>query len=62
VGYLLLRFALEYFKPPFGPAAAGVLAPDRWGSLSAIQWACVAGLAYYALDIRRWLEERHHSA
>jgi len=62
VGYLLLRFALEYLKPPFGPAAAGVLAPDRWGSLSAIQWACVAGLAYYAKDIRRWLKERRRSA
>jgi prolipoprotein diacylglyceryltransferase len=62
VGYLVLRFGLEYLKPPFGPAAAGVLAPDRWGGLSAIQWACVAGLAYYARDIRRWLQERRYSA
>jgi len=52
-GYLLLRFALEFLKPPFGPAAPGVLAPARWAGLSAIQWACLAGLAYYALVFLR---------
>jgi prolipoprotein diacylglyceryltransferase len=62
VGYLLLRFGLEYLKPPFGPAAAGMLRPDRWGSLSAIQWACVAGLAYYSKDIVRWLTQGRHRA
>jgi phosphatidylglycerol---prolipoprotein diacylglyceryl transferase len=62
VGYLVLRFGLEYLKPPFGRSAAGVLTPERWGSLSAIQWACVAGLAYYAMDILRWLKERRRSA
>jgi prolipoprotein diacylglyceryltransferase len=62
VGYLVLRFGLEYLKPPFGPAAAGVLTPERWGQLSAIQWACVAGLAYYARDVRRWLKEGRYSA
>jgi phosphatidylglycerol---prolipoprotein diacylglyceryl transferase len=54
VGYLVLRFALEFFKPPFGPAAQGVLTPERWGALSAIQWACLAGLAYYGRDVYRW--------
>jgi prolipoprotein diacylglyceryltransferase len=54
VGYFLLRFWLDFLKPPFGAAAAGTLAPERWGPLSAIQWACLAGLAYYAKDIRRW--------
>lgn len=54
VGYLLLRLGLEFLKPPFGPAAAGTLAPERWGPLSAIQWACLAGLAYYAPAIWRW--------
>jgi len=62
VGYLLLRFFLEYLKPPFGPSAVGVLAPARWGSLSAIQWACLAGLAYYSLDILRWLKQGSQSA
>jgi phosphatidylglycerol---prolipoprotein diacylglyceryl transferase len=54
VGYLVLRFALEFLKPPFGPAATGTLTPELWGPLAAIQWACVAGLAYYARDIYRW--------
>ncbi len=53
VGYLLLRFALEFLKPPFGPAARGTLAPDFWGPFSAIQWACLSGLAYYRPAIRR---------
>lgn len=55
VGYLLLRLALELLKPPFGPTAVGALAPDRWGLLTAIQWACIAGLAYYLPTSRRWL-------
>jgi phosphatidylglycerol:prolipoprotein diacylglycerol transferase len=55
VGYLLLRLALEFLKPPFGPTAVGALAPDRWGPLTAIQWACIAGLAYYFPTSRRWL-------
>lgn len=62
VGYLVLRFGLEYLKPPFGPSAVGVITPERWGSLSAIQWACVAGLAYYARDILRWLKQGRRSA
>jgi phosphatidylglycerol---prolipoprotein diacylglyceryl transferase len=54
VGYLLLRIGLDFLKPPFGPASAGALAPDRWEALSVIQWACVAGVAYYVRDILRW--------
>jgi prolipoprotein diacylglyceryltransferase len=54
-GYLLVRFGLEFLKPPFGPTAAELLSPTRWGPFSAIQWACLAGLAYYARDIRRWI-------
>jgi prolipoprotein diacylglyceryltransferase len=62
VGYLLFRLCLEYAKPPFGPSATGVLAPDRWGGLSAIQWACVAGLAYYSSDRLRWLKQGRQGA
>jgi phosphatidylglycerol:prolipoprotein diacylglycerol transferase len=54
VGYLCLRLGLDFLKPPFGATAAGTLTPDRWGPLSAIQWACLAGLAYYAHDVYRW--------
>ena len=42
--YLLFRLAVEFLKP--NPAPAG------WG-LTAIQWACVAGLGYYV-----WLWSR----
>jgi phosphatidylglycerol:prolipoprotein diacylglycerol transferase len=62
VGYLALRFGLEFLKPPFGPAAEGILAPERWGPLSAIQWACLAGLAYYGRDIHRWATQGHGRA
>jgi len=55
VSYLLLRLGLEFLKPPFGPAASGTLMPDLWGPLSAIQWACLAGLAYYLPAGKRWL-------
>ena len=55
VAYMVLRFGLEFLKPPFGAAAAGVLAPQLWGPLSAIQWASLATLAYYGRDIRRWI-------
>jgi phosphatidylglycerol---prolipoprotein diacylglyceryl transferase len=58
VAYLALRFGLDFLKPPFAPAAAGVLGPEVWGSFSAIQWACLAGLAYYGRDIGRWLAAR----
>ncbi len=53
--YLLLRLVLEFLKPPFGPAARGALMADFWGPLAAIQWACLAGLAYYLPASRRWL-------
>lgn len=38
--YVAFRFAIDFLKPDPPPVAAG---------LSAIQWACVAVLAYYAL-------------
>ena len=55
VTYLLLRFSLEFLKPPFGPAAAGTLAPSFWGPFAPIQWACLGGLLYYLPALRRWL-------
>lgn len=58
VSYLLLRLGLEFLKPPFGPAASGTLMPDLWGPLSAIQWACLAGLAYYLPAAQRWLRPK----
>jgi prolipoprotein diacylglyceryltransferase len=54
-GYLALRLALDYLKPPFGLPAPGALAPERWGPWTPIQWACMLGIVYYARDLRRWL-------
>jgi prolipoprotein diacylglyceryltransferase len=58
VSYLCLRLALDFLKPPHGLPVAGVPVPDVHGGLSAIQWACVAGLAYYSRDVARWLRFR----
>jgi len=58
VAYLGLRFALDFLKPPHAAPAAGALAPLNIGSLSAIQWACLAGMLYYARSIARWLATR----
>jgi prolipoprotein diacylglyceryltransferase len=44
VGYVGFRLAVDFLKPDL-----------RWAGLSSIQWVCVATLAYYASDIRRWL-------
>jgi phosphatidylglycerol:prolipoprotein diacylglycerol transferase len=55
IGYLLLRLGLDYLKPPHFPVAAGQLAPALYGPFSAIQWACIGGLAYYLPTVQRWL-------
>lgn len=55
VAYLLLRLLLDFLKPPYGPAATGLPTPDLWLLLTPIQWACMAGLAYYSAHLRRWL-------
>jgi prolipoprotein diacylglyceryltransferase len=54
-GYLALRLALDYLKPPYALPAAGALAPEHWGFWTPIQWACVLGIVYYSRDLRRWL-------
>ena len=56
VCYLLLRIALDFLKPPHTPPAPGLLVPALYGPLTAIQWACVAGLAYYLPTLGRWLK------
>lgn len=59
VGYLALRFALDFLKPPHGLAIAGAPVPDSFAHLSAIQWACLAGLAYYGIDELLRIRARH---
>ena len=55
LGYLSLRLALDFLKPPHGEAAVGVLTPTAYGPLSAIQWACLCGMLYYLPALRGWL-------
>lgn len=51
--YLGLRIALDFLKPPFGAAIGDVFVADRHAGLTAIQWACVGGLAVCAVSLRR---------
>jgi prolipoprotein diacylglyceryltransferase len=51
-GYAVLRFALEWVKPPFGPLAPGTLPSALYAGLTAIQWAALLGVAWFALLFR----------
>jgi prolipoprotein diacylglyceryltransferase len=50
--YLAFRLAIDFLKPYPAPVFAG---------LSAIQWACVAGLSYYAVLFARRIRLREAS-
>ncbi len=52
-GYCILRFFLEWLKPPFGPLAVGTLPVALYGALTAIQWAALLGLAWFGVLFRR---------
>jgi len=53
LGYCVLRFFLEFLKPPFGAAAATAAIPlDRYGGLTAIQWLALAGSAWMLVRLR----------
>jgi phosphatidylglycerol:prolipoprotein diacylglycerol transferase len=56
VAYLALRFVLEFLKPPHGMPMSGVPVPDAFAGLSAIQWACLAGLVFYAFHAARRIQ------
>ncbi|MFO1319586.1 MAG: prolipoprotein diacylglyceryl transferase family protein [Burkholderiales bacterium] len=51
--YLLLRFGLEFLKPPHGAPIAGALAADLRAGLTAIQWTCAAGVLWCLASLRR---------
>lgn len=55
--YCVIRFVLEFFKPPFGPAAPESLPVARYLYLSAIQWAALFGGAWYFLLLRLRLRQ-----
>jgi phosphatidylglycerol---prolipoprotein diacylglyceryl transferase len=52
MGYCLIRFALEFLKPPFGVPAIGSLPVATYAKLTAIQWAACLGFAYYFWQMR----------
>jgi len=52
VGYFGFRLVCDFLKPDDVRILLG---------LTAIQWACVAMLAYYAADIRRWMTPSERS-
>ena len=52
VGYFGFRLVCDFLKPDDVRVLLG---------LTAIQWACVAMLAYYAADIRRWMTPSERS-
>lgn len=53
--YCLIRFALEWLKPPFGPSSAGTLPVALYFGFTAIQWAALAGLVGYGALLRHRL-------
>jgi prolipoprotein diacylglyceryltransferase len=58
MGYLLLRLLLDFLKPPHLQGAEGLLTPGLIAPFTAIQWACVAGLAYYLPAATRWRQRK----
>lgn len=62
VGYLALRLGLDFLKPPHGAIALGQWQPTSYDGLSAIQWACIAGILYYTGSIVRWTATRSSAA
>lgn len=58
LGYCAIRFALEFMKPPFGPPAPTPLPAALYAGLTAIQWAAIAGGAYFIHSLRRRLRAR----
>jgi phosphatidylglycerol---prolipoprotein diacylglyceryl transferase len=55
MGYCGLRFVLEFLKPPFGPPIPAPLPATLYAGLTAIQWAALAGAAYFASSLTRRL-------
>lgn len=56
-GYCAIRFVLGFLQSPFGTSASdnmppGALAVASYGGLSAIQWAALGGIVWYASLMR----------
>jgi len=59
--YCLIRLLVDFLKPPFGAPAIDTLPTDLYFGLTAIQWAALAGMAWFAnlLRIRLHPQEGH---
>ena len=53
LGYCVLRFFIEFLKPPFGAAAPGSPPVELFAGLTAIQWTALAGTCWMAWRLRR---------
>lgn len=53
LGYLILRFLLDFLKPPHGVAAPGAFIADLHAGLTAIQWVCLLGAIASEVSLRR---------
>jgi phosphatidylglycerol:prolipoprotein diacylglycerol transferase len=51
-GYCVMRFCIDFLKPPFSPIALNTLPVGLYAGLSPIQWACMAGSMGYLLLLR----------
>lgn len=58
MGYCIIRFGLEFLKPPFGLAADGVLPVALYAGLTAIQWAAITGVCGYFCLLKYRLNSR----
>jgi phosphatidylglycerol:prolipoprotein diacylglycerol transferase len=58
LGYCVVRFVLEFLKPPFGGDPTATLPVALFAGLTAIQWAAVAGGGYFAFSLSRRLSPR----
>ncbi len=56
--YCVIRFGLEFLKPPFGIGADGTLPVALYMGLTAIQWAAIVGAAGYFCLLQRRLNLR----
>lgn len=52
-GYLALRLGLDFLKPPHGAAVDHTLAANLHLGLTAIQWACIAGILGAFASLKR---------
>jgi prolipoprotein diacylglyceryltransferase len=55
LGYCVIRFVLEFLKPPFDAEQAATLPVALFAGLTAIQWAAAIGAGYFAVSLSRRL-------